>query len=464
MKPPPIGRVSSRLEETFVETSRVNIQDFGARAVKRSRYEPAAGDVELLRDGPLSFDGFGPEEAPSGPHPLRSMQRLEDKSSAMRRSVSDRSSGQLVRCNHMEDRLRHEGDDASTSEAASFSTALAAVLSVGSVLLHVAFFEGPKKRCVFELHGDQTLAELAAVLRCSSGAQLVRQHAIAAKLQQPGGPEFALPSDATAFCIEGCWYWHGGEDGSDLSASVREWLAQRSGVTPELLPMATTTLSSLGLHLGRQYLFVHHGDCEHSVVFTRCALATSADVLGVASYPRTVWINRPIAKRCMVCCRSRADWECFSDLEEADTGAPYQLCHTCHYQAHYDQDGYGLRFNYKAFPLVAHPLVAAREAAREAAGAMGGGALGGGALGGGGRRGGGRPTGEDGEMGPGEAAEACQKSKGGRRAKGPKGGADGDQDHDGDVEDGGEDDDALDDDDDALNETSDDSNEDVERW
>ena len=57
----------------------------------------------------------------------------------------------------------------------------------------------------------------------------------------------------------------------------------------EPVPMGAATFGSLSLRLGQQYLFVHHGDCEHSIVFTRCALAVESDPRDSRQYPRLVW-------------------------------------------------------------------------------------------------------------------------------------------------------------------------------
>ena len=85
------------------------------------------------------------------------------------------------------------------------------------------------------------------------------------------------------------------------------------------------------LRLGRQYLFVHHGNCEHSIVFTRCWLASPLhDALAARLYPRLVFKRAQPLKTCSVCVRAAAAWEVHGD-READA-LPCYLCQQCHFQ------------------------------------------------------------------------------------------------------------------------------------
>ena len=120
--------------------------------------------------------------------------------------------------------------------------------------------------------------------------------------------------------------------------------------------MAEVTLEMLQLRLGRQYLFAHHGDCEHALVFTDCWLATDADVRPRSDYPLPAFKRKGAGNnnRCGVCARAVAIWECHGD-RLADC-SPCHLCQVCHFQFHYSADdggggGTALRNDYTRFPL-----------------------------------------------------------------------------------------------------------------
>lgn len=113
--------------------------------------------------------------------------------------------------------------------------------------------------------------------------------------------------------------------------------------------MGDTPLEMLELRLGRQYLFVHHGDCEHVIVFTDCWLASAIDVCHRGAYPKTTFQRKATPKMCCVCNQNNAVWACHGD-KLADT-SPCKLCEECHYQFHYTADGDALRTDYTIFRL-----------------------------------------------------------------------------------------------------------------
>ena len=115
-------------------------------------------------------------------------------------------------------------------------------------------------------------------------------------------------------------------------------------------PMESMRIGELRLRLGAQYLFVHHGSCEHALVFTRCSLLTASDAAEGHSFPRLVWKRENVTPICTVCARERAVWDVHGD-RLADT-LPCQLCQVCHYQAHYTKQGAARRRDYRIYPLL----------------------------------------------------------------------------------------------------------------
>ena len=65
----------------------------------------------------------------------------------------------------------------------------------------------------------------------------------------------------------------------DLSEEPRRWLATKGVETAPPRRMEETSFEQLWLRLGKQYLFLHQGSCEHAIVFTRCSLLSASAVL-----------------------------------------------------------------------------------------------------------------------------------------------------------------------------------------
>merc|ERR1712032_1532801 len=126
----------------------------------------------------------------------------------------------------------------------------------------------------------------------------------------------------------------------DLSEEIVEWFCRRSTANPpERYAMDSTSFEALQLRLGKQYMFMHHGDCVHSLVFTSCWLAHAETDVRRSVYPMLVWQAKDDAPKCHVCERSAAAWEIHSDVL-ADT-SPCLLCQQCRYEWHYASEADG---------------------------------------------------------------------------------------------------------------------------
>jgi len=217
-------------------------------------------------------------------------------------------------------------------------------LPAHAVLLRVALFDKKMKRQEWIVHGKQTLLELRNVLDCLTSTELKFQGDMITKFS---ATELQLPSTSALFYIEGGFYTSGP---ADLSVGPRDWLEARGEAPQQPQRMEEVTFEMLRLRLGKQYCFLHHGSCEHTIVFTACWLATPIDEQDSRLYPKLDFQRKLAPKMCSVCHQERADWECHGDTL-ADSWPSY-LCETCHYQFHYTTDGQLLRDDYAEWPYL----------------------------------------------------------------------------------------------------------------
>jgi hypothetical protein len=409
--PPPLGHMTSELEEKYEPSDLFTVSTFGVRA-EHVAYRPAPTDDELLRKaGQLEFE-IGPRNFVNrSEHPLLSLRApVETGRAPTGRYRESRSRGRqpvapvapvvpavvqdpladlpastppvttLVACATASAAAGGPAAPA-TGAVAAYPVPLipepaGAGVPVGPVLLRVAFFREHRKLREFEVHSSQTLQDLREMLSCVTGAALTHQYREVLKRDAAGATTRPLPSDGAAFCIEDEWY----VSGDDPSAEVRRWLAERrrsgagstsvargnganvtthsdgsavgnaafaqTGESPR--SMADVTFGQLRLRLGAQYLFVHHGNCEHDIVFTRCMLTPAIE--RAVDFPRMVWerVSRP--PPCSVCTRAPALWDVHGD-RLADV-LPCHLCDLCHFEAHYTTEGQARRTDYRIYPLL----------------------------------------------------------------------------------------------------------------
>ena len=82
--------------------------------------------------------------------------------------------------------------------------------------------------------------------------------------------------------------------------------------------MNTTTFEQLTVRLGQEYLYVHHGDCEHTLVFQQLRAISNSELVTLhrASFPRSTRAHKRTWRKCAVCGKSRgkpAELVCFND-------------------------------------------------------------------------------------------------------------------------------------------------------
>lgn len=365
---PSVGLVASELEDQYSESEPFQVSSFGRTHSQRTTYKALPVDNALLSASvPFDFSElrqqrFSGLSSSDGEHPLRSMRA--ETSAAAAGDNAPRAK-----------RRRHQGRTNSVGATSCFqqpvapmcaATTLAAAapassaaatgageqaaLPEGTVLLRVAFYRQHIHVRTVEVHSGHTLSDLSSALGgCLTGVQLARQHHELAKRDAAAAAALRPPSNSAAFCIEGSWYTSGNED---LSMHVRPWLAAHGRAPPPPRPMDATTLGSLTIRLGRQYLFVHHGDCEHALVFVACWLAPSSSAVArqLAAVPCIIFRRKEVPMQCVVCLRAPAVWVVHGDVF-ADA-SPCYLCQRCHFHSHYTAEGEARRLDYRVYPIL----------------------------------------------------------------------------------------------------------------
>ena len=244
----------------------------------------------------------------------------------------------------------------------------ATLLPTAGVLLRFALFHQREKVREIEVRAAATLDVLATCLHCISAVEIAYQCAELVERNAASAAAHAVPSSASALCIEGRWYLSGGS--GDPSSETLAWLVpRRAGGGGEPSASATSAgaatvssqhmehvrLGELWMRLGRQYLFVHRGDCEHALVLTKCWLASAAAralvvAAGRLSDARLVFLRRWPPLTCSVCARTQAAWQRVG-AQLADEPLCY-LCPDCHSQSHYTREGVSRCTELKSFPVL----------------------------------------------------------------------------------------------------------------
>ena len=383
------------LEESYQPTAPFLVKNF-ARHAERISYTSKPGDADLLhKAGELCFDleTHPPPDQPVN-HPLyckRNKTLPEDK--ANKRDWHGHRRNYRIALPRQHDISRIAADIRASKKKKVAATE-------PCVMLQVAIYNGKTKRLVYEVSEHQTLFDLRRLVTCITGAEIAYQRNELAKRDNADAllAEFPAPSDGAAFCIEDKWFVSGRDDPSSNmreyynerahqeksaaiamaeaeaaratggaaaakaafeAAAIREMAKPRELIWAEPQSMVETTFGELTLRLGQPYLFVHFGDCEHSIIFTRCYLLNEVDAAARPPttwefYPRLMWERHVATPICTTCKREPAIWDVHGDLL-ADC-SPCMLCEVCHFQFHYDEEGNHNKEghgDYRIYPVLA---------------------------------------------------------------------------------------------------------------
>ena len=339
-------RLPIDLEERFIESEVL----FNPGQFREERSAPAPPAEHLEDDGPLDVSDLlpqsasavatsltlGPRRQPSarGAAGLTAARAVADNNDSDHPLASFRPAIARVPQPHRRYELIYRNYAPPGPSLEGEPVPLPASLSDGraapSVLLRVAFFDKKSKRQEWIVHGGQTLLELRKVLDCVTTKELEYQHQRCQEL----GENMPPPSTSALFYIEGGFFFDDAEGaGIDLSEGPRAWLEARGEPAPEPMRMDEVTFEMLWLRLGKQYLFLHQGSCEHTLVFTACWLATAADEQDGRAYPKLGFQRKMAPKMCTACHTAPAKWQSHGDT--AADAWPSYLCGQCNFQFHY---------------------------------------------------------------------------------------------------------------------------------
>ncbi|KAK6620195.1 hypothetical protein RUM44_006596 [Polyplax serrata] len=87
----------------------------------------------------------------------------------------------------------------------------------------------------------------------------------------------------------------------DLSKELRSWAAEKKLGEFETAEMHKTRIDSLKVRLGRPYVYLHQGNCEHIILFSDIRLLDSSDPNRFSLFPKIHCTGRLYGKHCMMC-------------------------------------------------------------------------------------------------------------------------------------------------------------------
>jgi len=178
--------------------------------------------------------------------------------------------------------------------------------------------------------GSQPLHALADVICCPMNEQPVN-NAIMRPLKD-------FPS-TSSFFIEGTFYSDHRQVSQDLAMTLKDWASENKEVlnfskdAPEK-DMSECTFDDISIVLGRTYVFLHHGNCEHEISFVDLRLHSLVECRSKKEYPITVTKPRIKVIPCKVCHIQPSTWVTRNDvLSDED---PSFFCTRCYFNLHFD--------------------------------------------------------------------------------------------------------------------------------
>ncbi|KAJ7647198.1 snRNA-activating protein of 50kDa MW C terminal-domain-containing protein [Roridomyces roridus] len=173
---------------------------------------------------------------------------------------------------------------------------------------------------------SQTLGDLYEVIPCTSN-ELTEE--ILEDGRVTGYENNAPTRPGCVMCIEGLAYGDG-ESEVDYADKLVEHLKTfpKDSATPlskAPTAMHDTPLSSLSLRIGEPYWLLHHGNCEHFIVFDQIRLQHPSD--RPSGYPSTTQITQPSLDNCRGCTKVPAVWSIVNDERLGESPCP--MCAVC---------------------------------------------------------------------------------------------------------------------------------------
>ena len=112
--------------------------------------------------------------------------------------------------------------------------------------------------------------------------------------------------------------------------------------------MEDTLFKDIAVSVGTPYIFMHQGDCQHTLVFTEIRQMQPYDCRLVTAYPLQVFQCKIRRKKCRICDIFASRYVTYNDKLAPDN--PCFFCDNCYVDFHYGADGVILYDDFEVFP------------------------------------------------------------------------------------------------------------------
>ncbi|CAG5123833.1 unnamed protein product [Candidula unifasciata] len=196
-----------------------------------------------------------------------------------------------------------------------------------------------KENETFLVLGHQKLTELRDKIKCTSENVIPGDYSA----MPDSNPDNLLRAGdifkSGVFFIENVFYNDMRlPDNKDYSENIINWASEfMPDTTMRKADMDKATFFDLTLRLGQHYMFMHQGNCEHSILFTDMRLFNSSDSQDIRNYPLPYIRRSRHRVVCQGCSKLSARWIVRdSPLIPTD---PSFLCRLCFKTLLYTKDG-----------------------------------------------------------------------------------------------------------------------------
>lgn len=209
-----------------------------------------------------------------------------------------------------------------------------------------------------EILGSQSLSTLRDTIRCPQ--DMIWLGDCSEALDKP---ELHIPASlmytSAYFFIENVFY----DDlrnpkSTALSADVIDWHNSKLNVSDKNHFTAADTgtlLGDLKLHLGKPYLYLHQGNCEHIVIFADIRLTDRTCAQSASKYPICTGRSFTFVYKCSVCKHLATQWLVY-DAGEILSRDPAAMCDVCLRHLLYTKDGKKIHPNFRVQKYIGHEL------------------------------------------------------------------------------------------------------------
>jgi len=111
--------------------------------------------------------------------------------------------------------------------------------------------------------------------------------------------------------------------------------------------MEQTRFIDLNLQLGKQYLYCHHGDCEHVLVF-ESVRSYIPSIDNYPSFPVLIYQSKNRRKKCFAC--QHLPGRIVTTKDKYLSQNPYLFCTDCYKSFHEDSNGQLIYTNFEKHP------------------------------------------------------------------------------------------------------------------